>query len=301
MGANPVVFVSYSHDNDEHKEWVCKISSHLRTHGVDVVLDQWDLRVGGDLPFFMEQGLTKARLVICVCSKNYVDKANAAEGGVGYEKMILTQSLMCNSSIDYVIPLIRNNRSSQKVPIFLGTKVYLDFENDDEYYIKYRELIERIFDEDIKKKPPLGKSPFLPEITKVIYENIEAEKIKYYSPQMNGHVKFSYLNNSGDYTIGAGEYTFITHWSRHGQNSIYAYRDKVKKIGYLKGVTKFPEASELSSFDFSSRSREPIVGEVIVWINYNDNIAVTQILSVDSNENIMEFEYKIYPDTLQEK
>ena len=86
---NPKLFISYSWDNeinDNHKKWVLKLASDLRHHGVDVILDQWDARLGNDLAFFMEQGLTESQLVICICSEQYVIKANNLKGGIGYEK-----------------------------------------------------------------------------------------------------------------------------------------------------------------------------------------------------------------------
>lgn len=65
-------FISYAWDNEEHKKWVLKLTSNLRQHGVDAILDQWDARLGNDLPFFMEQGLTTSHFVICICSDKYV-------------------------------------------------------------------------------------------------------------------------------------------------------------------------------------------------------------------------------------
>lgn len=50
MESHPRLFISYSHDNEAHKEWVLTLATHLRQHmGVDVILDEWDLRIGGDL------------------------------------------------------------------------------------------------------------------------------------------------------------------------------------------------------------------------------------------------------------
>ena len=80
---NPTVFVSYSHDNDEHKAWVLKLATDLRSHGVNAILDQWDLRLGSDLRFFMEQGLSNSNLVLCICSEAYVQKADSGRGGSG--------------------------------------------------------------------------------------------------------------------------------------------------------------------------------------------------------------------------
>lgn len=93
---HPRVFISYSHDDKDHKNWVLKLATDLRSHGVDVTLDQWDLRLGDDLPFFMEQGLSSSSLVLCICSNTYVQKANAGKGGAGYEKKILAADLMKN-------------------------------------------------------------------------------------------------------------------------------------------------------------------------------------------------------------
>ena len=104
---NPRVFISYSQDNDAHKAWVLKLATDLRSHGVDTILDQFDLRLGQDLRFFMEHGLSSSALVLCVCSEKYVEKVNTGTGGAGYEGMIMTQSLLRNANMDYIIPIIK--------------------------------------------------------------------------------------------------------------------------------------------------------------------------------------------------
>jgi hypothetical protein len=39
----PTAFVSYSYDSPEHKEWVLKLASRLRAHGVKATLDKWEI------------------------------------------------------------------------------------------------------------------------------------------------------------------------------------------------------------------------------------------------------------------
>lgn len=39
----PTVFISYSHDNELHKNWVLQLATRLRSNGVDVLLDRWNL------------------------------------------------------------------------------------------------------------------------------------------------------------------------------------------------------------------------------------------------------------------
>jgi hypothetical protein len=43
VATEPRVFMSYSHDDDEHRDWVLQLSSRLRGNGVDVCLDRWDV------------------------------------------------------------------------------------------------------------------------------------------------------------------------------------------------------------------------------------------------------------------
>jgi hypothetical protein len=102
----PKVFISYSHDSAAHKQWVLEFATTLRDRGVDAILDQWDLKPGDDLTGFMERNLEDAAYAIMVCTKRYVEKANAGEGGVGYEKMIMTSSYLTKISNNKVIPII---------------------------------------------------------------------------------------------------------------------------------------------------------------------------------------------------
>lgn len=51
----PKVFISYSHDSQQHKDWVLRLANELRTNGIDAKLDQWDLSPGQDIaPSWLE-------------------------------------------------------------------------------------------------------------------------------------------------------------------------------------------------------------------------------------------------------
>lgn len=77
----PKVFISYSHDTQNHKKWVLDLATRLRNSGIDAVLDQWELGPGDDLPHFMESNLAAADRVIMICTERYVEKANSGSGG----------------------------------------------------------------------------------------------------------------------------------------------------------------------------------------------------------------------------
>lgn len=157
----PKVFVSYSHDSSIHKKWVLEFATILRNRGVDAILDQWELKPGDDLPEFMEQSLANSDYAIMICTKNYVAKANAGEGGVGYEKMIMTSSSLSRISDSKVIPVIRE-QGTPPTPTFLTTKLYIDFSRDSEVEYAFDELLRFILDAPLYEKPEIGKAPFQP-------------------------------------------------------------------------------------------------------------------------------------------
>lgn len=152
----PVVFISYSHDSEEHKSWVNDLASRLMNNGIDVILDQWDLGPGGDLPHFMESSITKASRVLMICTERYVEKANGGTGGVGYEKMIVTADLLKQIGSNRVIPILRNTTD---LPTFLGSKLYIDLSKADYFETGVDHLLRELLNAPLFKKPPLGKAP----------------------------------------------------------------------------------------------------------------------------------------------
>lgn len=160
----PLVFISYSHDSPQHKEWVLQLAIALRAYGVDVTLDQWDLMAGQDMAAFMATGIRSADRVVLICSDAYVIKAEGGTGGVGYERLIVTGEVI--GSIDTIkfIPVIRNNSGTRKVPDFLGPRKYIDFTEDGQCAAKLEELAREIQGAPATMKPKLGENPFKGEV-----------------------------------------------------------------------------------------------------------------------------------------
>lgn len=158
--SHPEVFISYSHDSQEHKLWVLNLATRLRANGVDAILDQWDLGPGGDLPHFMEQSISRSARVLMVCTERYVYKANAGTGGVGYEKMIVTSDLVARIGSNKVIPIVRQS-GSPTLPIFLGSKVYIDLSTADKFETGFDQILRELLNAPLFQKPPLGAAPTL--------------------------------------------------------------------------------------------------------------------------------------------
>ena len=62
--AVPKAFISYSWDDNVHKEWVKGLATRLRDDGVDVTLDLWHAIPGDAIPDFMSSSAPSARTTL---------------------------------------------------------------------------------------------------------------------------------------------------------------------------------------------------------------------------------------------
>ena len=130
---NPQIAISYSHDSDTHREWVLQLASALIGQNIDVILDQWNIRTGDDIGHFMETAITQCQGVIVVVTENYISKADAGIGGVGYEKRIIAEKMMSHDNPIEVFPLLKGVSNQQKLPRFLSSLGYLDFSKPEQF------------------------------------------------------------------------------------------------------------------------------------------------------------------------
>lgn len=156
----PKVFVSYSHDSPKHKAWVEELATKLVESGIDVILDRWELKPGGDIPKFMEKGLTTADRVLMICSDAYVQKADEGKGGVGYEAMIVTAEMVQDLGTTKFIPIIRQGPRQALLPKSMGLRLYVNLSEDQEMSERFEELLRELHNEPAFRKPPIGKNPF---------------------------------------------------------------------------------------------------------------------------------------------
>jgi hypothetical protein len=277
----PTLFISYSHDDEKHKAWVLKLATRLHKNWLNVIFDQWDLSLGSDLPIFMEKGLSGSNRVLCICSDNYVIKANNGLGGVGYEKMIITTELLKNINTNWVIPLIYNNTLSDKVPLCLGSKVYIDFTDSNLYDTKYEELIRDIHGEKIRPIPSDGTYPFKPKNAYGVQLFVPSTE-KYHSPLFSDEVTFDYSNNDGKYTIGQGIYTFETRWTRCAVSQIYALSDgsNIDSVAHAQGIKEIHDIKDASAYDTTSRLRVIPAGHIAIFRNNNGYYAAVKVTKV---------------------
>jgi hypothetical protein len=129
----PKVSISYSWDSDQHRKWVLQLVEELRKYGIECVLDQKDLRGGDELPFVLEKWITKLKVTLVICTANYTRKANSRRsGGVGFETVVSTAKFikLSHRGRANFIPIVRDNELREKLPRYLGDRMYVDMSGD---------------------------------------------------------------------------------------------------------------------------------------------------------------------------
>lgn len=158
---NKTVFISYSHDSDEHKAWVRKLASFLTSNGIKVILDQWDLRIGEDIPQFVEKSIIQSDRVLLICTEKYVEKARTRVGGVGLEALVINANLMKDLGSSKFIAVVRQQSTESIIlPHLLESRLYVNLSDDNSFLAEADYLIKEIYDVVHLDKPPLGKNPF---------------------------------------------------------------------------------------------------------------------------------------------
>ena len=156
----PKVFVSYSWDSENHKNWVLDLCTKLRTAGVDVRLDQWHLQLGESITRFMERSIEESDRVLVVLTPNYAKKANNRQGGVGYEQQIISAEVFDGASQKF-IPVLRHGSfhpgPDLAVPAFLRGILGVDMRPVADYDSSYDQLLRSLL-RRTAALPPVGVS-----------------------------------------------------------------------------------------------------------------------------------------------
>lgn len=190
----PKIFISYSHDSKEHKKWVLNLSNKLRNDAIGTIIDQADLKVGGNLGSFMNL-IEEVDRVLVICTKKYYEKSQSKKGGVAYENYLITSEIIQNLGSEKFIPIIRQDETREDGSLFIPTALkglrHLDFSNDFEFENEYKDLIKTLHNIPLVHKQAIGTSPFdlsdeniekkgIEKLTPIVYNYLmEEEKVEY--------------------------------------------------------------------------------------------------------------------------
>lgn len=155
-GVNPKAFVSYSWDDDNHKKWVAKLATRLRSDIVEVILDQWHAVPGDQFPEFMEREIRENDYVLIICTPNYKQKSDNRRGGVGYEGDIMTGEIFSKGNHRKFIPILARGTWEDAAPSWLKGKYFIDLSADHLFERGYNDLLTTVRGTR-PKAPPMGK------------------------------------------------------------------------------------------------------------------------------------------------
>lgn len=141
-----ILFISYSHDSEDHMAWVKKFADDLETiGGFEVLLDQ-NLPKGFSLIRFMEYGLSHADKVLIIGTPQYKEKSETGKGAA-LEGTIISTELMNNIDTLKFYPILRSGTFTTSFPPVLQGRLGDDLSNDDNYEEKLQIVVDSILNE----------------------------------------------------------------------------------------------------------------------------------------------------------
>ncbi len=141
----PFVMFSYSHDSAAHKQWVLEFATELREQAINIILDQWDLKLGQDLEYFT-QNIARADKVIVVCTPIYKRKAEMeVDSGVYAEMQIIEREIKAGGKDAKFIPLIKEGTKKTSIPKCLASILGVPCLNEEERTSALEKIANSVF------------------------------------------------------------------------------------------------------------------------------------------------------------
>jgi hypothetical protein len=156
----PKAFISYSWDDEAHRNWTKRLATRLRADGVSATIDLWAVVPGDRLPLFMEQAIRQNSYVLIVCTPKYKEKSENRTGGVGYEGDIMTGEVHTQENHRKFIPILRRGDRLTAIPSWLSGKYDIDLRGDPFSEENHLDLLATLHNQR-EQAPPVGPVPRL--------------------------------------------------------------------------------------------------------------------------------------------
>jgi tetratricopeptide (TPR) repeat protein len=160
----PTIFISYSHDSPEHADRVLALSDHLRTDGIDCILDQYEDSPPEGFPRWMDRQIRAADFVLMICTPTYSRRVMGEEKpgighGVAWESTLIYQYIYNEgTSNTRFIPILLEGAHETDIPVpWQGVKHYRPTTKEG-----YEDLYRRFTGQSLTPKPALGTLKQLP-------------------------------------------------------------------------------------------------------------------------------------------
>lgn len=198
------VFVSYSHESDEHNKQVANLVSRLRQEGIHTMYDG-DVRLGQRINDYMDTAIRESDYVLYICTPEYKKKADARTKGVGFETTIITAEIMQFNNENKFIPILFNG-TWKDVPHWAVGKLGIDLSNYFTYEQELSKLVSGIKNSELYTVEELTDTPqnnVKDQLNLSIEEVSNIKEISDLKKCLNFHEHRSqaYQNNSAAFAI----------------------------------------------------------------------------------------------------
>ena len=239
----------------EQRRYVEEVARHLTARSIAVFYDGFEqvwLWGRDGVETFHEVFSEKAKHVVMFISAEYVNKPwTRVERKAALSRMIREEA-------EYVLPVRFDDTA---VPGLPDTVQYLRA-------IKYSPAeLAALIAERLGVAPFAGKASDVPP------------------PRMTspvGEVVFDYSNFNGRYIIGSGTAEFETKWTKASNRSIHIYNDpkSINGVALDPSATSISEVTKGGTLDFTSGTRTPKTGQIVVLRNRNRFYAALHVLEI---------------------
>ena len=157
--ASPKVFISYSHDSQEHKDQVLELADRLREDGIDCTIDQYEESPAEGWQRWMLNQVEEATFVLVACTEQYDRRFRGREEmgrgkGATWEGGVIIQELNDDQGQNTkFIPIALTLEDANFIPSPLRSATSYRLNTADGYELLYR----RLTNQPRTRKPELGK------------------------------------------------------------------------------------------------------------------------------------------------
>lgn len=170
------VFVSYSWDGDQHREWVKKLVDSLEEiEEITTVWDGYDLDSLIDKNFFMERAVHDVDYVVAITTCSYKAKADGRVGGVGIETFLMSSLHWKGMLKDKRSKIITVQREPDSTPRYLEGHFHIDFTQDAQFPAKLDELLRLLQEQAAYERPKKRRS--ITGIPEALYDFTRVEEL----------------------------------------------------------------------------------------------------------------------------
>jgi len=161
----PRVFISYSHDSEEHRTKVLDLADRLCDENLDCWIDRYieDATPERGWPMWMEENVRVADFILVICTETFLARFEGREEvgkglGVKFESVLMTQHIYQSGSVNRkIIPVVVNKDDSKHIPSPLVPFTYYNV-GDEAGFLK---LYRRLTNQPEIVRPPIGPKRIL--------------------------------------------------------------------------------------------------------------------------------------------